>query len=115
LFFVSFDIDSKEYKRNDEAAMSICTLINLLIIMSQRHISQIDAHVDLDEVPSSHSNDLLAGSYTIKVLAYKADSSLNSTNECSVELHIGEREKIGQGTFGFELFSFFFFMSQSFN
>ncbi|CAF0752117.1 unnamed protein product [Rotaria sordida] len=87
--------------------------------MSQRYIltsniSQTDISNDVHEMDvieesvGSYRNDLLSGSYPIKVMAYKVDTplslsattSVNKSLNYTVELHIGEREKIGQGTFG---------------
>ncbi len=74
--------------------------------MSQRYI--LTTQTDVSDGGGRRGSDLLGGSYPIRVIAYKADSPLplsamgmgsNSLNH-SVELHIGEREKIGQGTFG---------------
>ncbi len=100
------------------AAISFCTLIRIYIItMSQRYIStldvsQTDVSADVHEKTGviegggAPGSDLLSGSYPIKVIAYKADTPLPALttgirNNYTVELHIGEREKIGQGTFGY--------------
>jgi hypothetical protein len=58
------------------------------------------------ENDGTHGNDLLSGSHLIKVTAYKAETALstgasNTSENSTVELYIGEREKIGQGTFGY--------------
>ncbi|CAF0949074.1 unnamed protein product [Adineta ricciae] len=74
--------------------------------MAQRYILTTDeSAVEKDE---SHGSDLLSGIHPIKVMAYKAntpvttstEASANSLSNSAVELHIGEREKVGQGTFG---------------
>ncbi|CAF4448015.1 unnamed protein product, partial [Adineta steineri] len=74
-------------------------------MISQRYISQIDMSTDVIE---KNNSDLLSGTYPIKVMAYKVDTPLsistmgngNNALNYTIELHIGEREKIGQGTFG---------------
>ncbi|UJR36979.1 hypothetical protein I4U23_029687 [Adineta vaga] len=87
--------------------------------MAQRYIatldvSQADARFDVHETnvlekDEMQSGDLLSGIHTIKVMAYKVESSSSSVStlgygnnllNSTVELHIGEREKVGQGTFG---------------
>ena len=54
------------------------------------------------ETSGPRGSDLLSGSFPIKVVAYKAETPLSTVTNgnFTVELHIGEREKIGQGTFG---------------
>lgn len=80
--------------------------------MSQRYVSQFDVSTDVHETDNdvvdndkTHGNDLLAGSQPIRVIAYRAETPLSTvstgTSNYTVELHIGEREKIGQGTFGY--------------
>ena len=70
--------------------------------MSQRYISQLDMSTDMQET-NVIENDLLSGSQAIKVTAYRAETPLSvlATGMETMELHIGEREKIGQGTFGY--------------
>ncbi|CAF1090278.1 unnamed protein product [Rotaria sp. Silwood1] len=77
--------------------------------ISQTDISNSVHEMDIiEEGGGSYGSDLLSGSYPIKVLAYKVDTplplstttSINSSLNYAVELQIGEREKIGQGTFG---------------
>ena len=90
--------------------------------MSQRYIlpsniSRIDTSADEHEIDfvdnrRPHGSDLLSGSFPIKVIAYKVNvplpvSTTNISNRVlnyTIELHIGEREKIGQGTFGYKKF-----------
>ncbi|CAF0943982.1 unnamed protein product [Adineta steineri] len=68
-------------------------------------MSQTDMSTDVIE---KNNSDLLSGTYPIKVMAYKVDTPLsistlgngNNSMNYTIELHIGEREKIGQGTFG---------------
>lgn len=69
--------------------------------MSQRYISST-----LDVSQTEMEDDLLSGSHPFKVMAYKVDTSISGLtvtngNNQTVEIHIGEREKIGQGTFGY--------------
>ena len=82
--------------------------------MAQRYVSQLDVTTDVQETSVTES-DLLSGSHPIKVTAYSAETVLPASaagagNNYAVELFIGEREKIGQGTFGYrnmrKLFSF---------
>ncbi len=73
--------------------------------MAQRYVSQLDISTNVQET-GVIDNDLLSGSHPIKVTAYKAETTLpalsaGAGNNDTVELHIGEREKIGQGTFGY--------------
>jgi hypothetical protein len=78
--------------------------------MSQRYIltsnvSETDVSDGIIEGGGRYGSDLLSGSHPIKVIAYKADSPLPlstmGVGNSTVELHIGEREIIGQGTFGY--------------
>ena len=87
--------------------------------MSQRYITTLDvSQTDVSasthetngmERDRAHGNDLLNGTHPIKVMAYKVDTPLpistmsmgNQLLNYAVELHIGEREQIGQGTFGY--------------
>jgi hypothetical protein len=89
--------------------------------MSQRYIStlnvsQIDVSTSVQETGvidggGARGSDLLSGSYPIKVVAYKAEAPVptsttsigNTSVNYTIELHIGEREKIGQGTFGYRI------------
>ncbi|CAF3341897.1 unnamed protein product [Rotaria socialis] len=77
--------------------------------MSQRYmltsnISQTDINTSKNEIDVIEGD----GSHPIKVIAFKVDTPLSaaiSTNihnplNNAIELHIGEREMIGQGTFG---------------
>ena len=77
--------------------------------MSQRYIAQFDVQeTDTVENDGTHGNDLLAGSQSIRVLAYRAETPLSTVStgmrNYTMELQIGEREKIGQGTFGYRDF-----------
>jgi hypothetical protein len=85
--------------------------------MAQRYIStpnvsQTGVHTGIIEEGGRCGNDLLSGSHPIKVIAYKADAPLtvlttgidNNSLNYTVELYIGEREKVGQGTFGYRYF-----------
>ena len=75
--------------------------------MSQQYILQSDISSDIQEVGvieknASGGNDLLSGSYPIKVIVYKADTPVpvlttGISNNYTVELHIGEREKNWSG------------------
>lgn len=53
----------------------------------------------------AQGNDLLSGSHPIRVIAYRAETPLSTLStglsNYTMDLHIGEREKIGQGTFGY--------------
>ena len=83
--------------------------------ISTSHVSQTDlsANIGLLEGDSGggpRGSDILSGSHPIKVLAYQADAPLptswmstsgKTSSNYTVELQIGEREKIGQGTFGY--------------
>jgi hypothetical protein len=79
--------------------------------ISKSNVSQTDVSANVHEAGvieggGPRGSDLLNGSYPIKVLAYKADTPLpvlptGISNNYTIELHIGEREKIGQGTFGY--------------
>lgn len=69
--------------------------------------------INVTEGDGSRGNDLLSELHPIKVIAFKVDppsmastaaSSYNLLNR-AMELHIGEREKIGQGTFGYKKYS----------
>jgi hypothetical protein len=101
LSFSKFNIYACQKIKHDAAAISFCTLI---VTMSQQYISQ----TDVSEDGAPHGSDLLSGSHPIKVIVYKADTPLpvlttGIRNNYTVELHIGEREKIGQGTFGYRI------------
>ncbi len=95
---------AKNKKIKDAAAISFCTVSETT--MSQRYISQTDVSADVQQSDGGPpGSDLLSGSYPIKVIAYKVDTPLpvltTGIGNYTVELHIGEREKIGQGTFGY--------------
>ena len=79
--------------------------------ISTSNVSQTDlsSRLEMIEGGERRGSDLLSGSTTIKVIAYRADAPLpsswamtsaHSTSNYTIELQIGEREKIGQGTFG---------------
>lgn len=77
---------------------------------------QFDINVDGQEtgiIEGRGKNDLLSGSHPIRVIAYKAETPLSTLStglsNYTVDLHIGEREKIGQGTFGYRIGNVFFF------
>lgn len=65
--------------------------------MSQRYITTLDVS----------QTDASADVYPNKVMVYKVDTPLSglTIGNSTVELHIGEREIIGQGTFGYWIFS----------
>jgi len=77
--------------------------------VSQTDVSSGVYETGVIEKDGPSGSDLLSGTYPIKVTAYKADVPLavsttgmgNNSLNYTVELHIGEREKIGQGTFGY--------------
>jgi hypothetical protein len=77
--------------------------------VSQTDVSSGVYETGVIEKDGAHGSDLLSGTYPIRVIAYKADAPLavsttamgNDSLNCTVELHIGEREIIGQGTFGY--------------
>jgi hypothetical protein len=83
--------------------------------ISTSHVSQADLSANVgvlegDGGGGPSGSDILSGSHPIKVLAYQADAPLptswmstngKTSSNYTVELQIGEREKIGQGTFGY--------------
>ena len=69
--------------------------------ISKLNISQSDLSQQAEMI---EGNDFLSGSLPMKIIAYRAEAPFSShpTSNFAVELQIGEREKIGQGTFGYE-------------
>ena len=84
--------------------------------MTQRHIPTTNV-LQPDVVQRGgppHGSSSMIGANPIKVMAYKAElpsiaeaaATTTSSND-AIELHIGEWEQIGQGTFGYSNYSHF--------
>lgn len=79
--------------------------------ISTSHLSQTNPSDQRDFFDhQTRGNDILNGSATITIFACRAEapltsswsvSSLSSSSNNTVELQIADREKIGQGTFGY--------------